>query len=192
MLYSVAYGYTSRKPLNTNLCQFFWRVVLSLLVVWPLLTLWKVVAYGLIRGVGSVIAFVLFGCRLTSWKEVDFDDITTLDITTLFKQISWWPKYEGVNISLATIFAGLLCIVVICLVGAFLVYFAIYRGLVCGVLFANSIAGTLTLSVIGLIVLAVVFSIVTKTEGRKVVKEFIKAKKQKVCPLISFVDDPKN
>lgn len=197
VLYGVAYGWTSSKPLNTNLCQFFWRVVLSFFVVWPLFTLWKVVDYSLIRGVGSVIAFVFFGCRLTSWKEtVWYQRDRHVAPSLPFKQISWWPKYEGVNISLASIFTGLLLIAMICFVVCAMAYMLVYEGfyklVFCGWLFANSTATTLTLSLIGLIVLAVVYSIVTKTEGWKMTSEFVKAKKQKVCPLISFVDDPKN
>lgn len=205
-LYKVAYGLRKNKPERSNLCRFFWRVLLSVILVWPPYGLFKAIDYGLIRFLlGTPIAFLGFGyCPLLQRKWlVGYGGGHKLP----FRPISWWPKLKNGEHIMP--FVGLLIIAVIpaCIAGT---VWCFYKA---GVFVWHNpwvtLLGTPTFAVILLLNLlnwwltwytrrskksnGGVVSAVVKREGRDVVGLFaayIKAKKDKVCPTVQFTEKP--
>lgn len=191
ILYSVAYGYTKiqKRPNQTNLCRFFWRVLLSAILFWPLFFILDII----IRGFGSIIAFLFFGLRPTSWKETCFIDKEKFTIYP-FKEISWWWRTsDGFYVMPAPIYLlvfFILAVVVLLYEGFVLAYHKAFHP---GLVFIFS--SPLNIIIFFLVIAIALFLIIMETlriEWWKLVKAYIKAKKEKVCPIIYFKDSKIN
>ncbi len=185
-LYRLAYLCTDEKemPDKTNLCKFFWRVVIGI----PLQLLFTIVIFIVAGVVVSILwlgALTLFAYRPTFDKKkmIKCDDGTHLPVTL----ITWWPKFRGRRIwpiTILSFLAGLCLVVYLCVVGLPLL-----------LTWTTGPPPVVSLgSIAVLLVLVMVFRLVPRirdSETWQVFKAYVKAKKRKVCPIIVFVDDEK-
>ena len=182
-LYKTAYGWSKTQPNHASLCRFFWRVVFSIFPIWPAYACWKLIDWVLIRGLGSIPAFVVFGCRLTSWDDPEKESIFP------FKTISWWPRTnDGQPINLASIMLVLFNVFGGCLILYMVFYKLFYEWLLLGICFSSPLNSVITLTSVALCIIGCSSIFITDSEWWKMGKAFLKAKKEKVCPYIDFVD----
>ena len=168
------------KPARTDGCRLFWRSLFALFLAWPCVIGGRIVGW-IVRIVFAVPAFILFGARPAgpSWRFFD-QEAPSLP----FVPIKWWPRVKGLRILPGGIIlvAALLAVVVIaiCLVVITTVH-------VTAVIFFTSRIGEV---VFGLLVLGgvygIVYAVYRNTEAWQVVRGFVKAKKEKFCPIVEF------
>lgn len=178
LLYKIAYGWSpSFSPSQTNLCRFFWRVVFSLLVVWPLYGIAILLVF-LFINMFFLIGF-FFGCHPTT-KEP-------------FAPYRKWPTIKGYRI-----------LPVYLVLFAAIAYWhqALWNALVwtwtkpvTGVWDAATLNINIGFAVVGSVVLIGLVSYgiykFQDTDAAKLLKAYLKAKKEKMCPIVRFVDEKK-
>ncbi len=88
-MYKVAYGLneTRKQPDTGNLCRFFWKFMLMLFIVWPLV----IIAVGLFTGITYLIGF-FFAARPRIFKG----DPSNPDAPMRFYQN--WPRVKGFRV----------------------------------------------------------------------------------------------
>ncbi len=169
LLYKIAYGYFKNLPEQGNLCPFFWRTIFSFFIVWPI---WMPIRLVL----GNILAFVLFGYWLTP---------------SACRPINWWPEIKGWRFSPCVILLWSMLVAILCVpvyflladwIPNFLRYSANSFHTEGGQVFWCLVTFGMTLIVIGTIC-----SAITKAEWWLVLKAYLKARKEKFCPLITFV-----
>ncbi len=176
-VYKITYYWHESKPERSSLCKLFWQFLSMLFLVWPLYCVMKVLDYTLVRGVGGIFAVVFFGYRPTigvKWHD--------------FVPISWWPKYKGKNIMLGKILGSLLVCTLCLFLLKTLIIDGLYRGFLLGEVFATKLGTYTFFSIIGLLALYVLLSIMRKHSWWQLTVEYLRAKKENVCPEIVFVD----
>ncbi len=193
ILYKIAYGYSdlfsgNYKQRSTNLCFLFWRVLFSLLFIWPIIIL---VVPILLAITWLVLTFIMFLFGGYAKFERNFDDSETGNYGALvltFEPISSWPEIMGTKIWPLHIILSCFCFTV------------------CGwtilnimrdwaALSANSfnlgfkIFLSMILSGFVVILLGLFFKNSSKIkagESYQLFREYFRAKKEKFCPIISF------
>ncbi|MCH7758964.1 hypothetical protein IID20_01245 [Patescibacteria group bacterium] len=165
-LWKVAYFNTPshRQPQSTNLCRFFWRFVWMFFIGVPFACL----ALGIFVGFVFIISF-LFALYPTLLKENSGKE---------FAPYKKWPRIKGYL--LRPIYL-LLPLVLYYLRSVFLALFTL-------------ITTNIGLSIMGIcmIVIGLIFGfkLLSKTEAYQLTKSYLGAKKQGVCPIITFVNVP--
>ncbi|TAK97129.1 hypothetical protein EPO05_00055 [Patescibacteria group bacterium] len=170
LLYKIAYGYFKNPPEQGNLCPFFWRTVFSFFIVWPI---WMPIRLT----VGNILAFVLFGYWLSP---------------SACHAISWWPEIRGWRFNLGLL---LLCSIPVTMIGVVIFWLItdwIPSAFNSTIRFFISDEGRILLSVVAtaaaIIFIIVKCSAIRKAEWWLVLKAYLKARKEKFCPLITFVE----
>ena len=189
VLCKIAYAWAIRFgpiPEKTNLCSFFWMVVFSLFLVWPLIIATRIFGW-IFRIVGAPFALVLCGYRPVgpSWRL--FGDNSELP----FVPIKHWPKYKSkyaeTHIMPIFVIAAPPCIL-------FLGYIAIYEFLwksvilhgFVGNIYNNHVGRMSFWGVVGLIAAGSIYAVVKNTEVWQMTKAYVKARKKKYCPIIEI------
>ncbi len=169
VLYKIAYYDTGMGyvfyPSRSNLCNFFWRIV------------WKI---ALLCCLGFVIALVftflivlspfglLFGLR-PGLRKVDMNP---------FVPIQLWPKPFGVR-----------CwpLLLMILIGVVWFFYSIRYDLL---LVFSSYIFWMVIGILAILFTAfLIYSYLVQTETHQLFWAWLKAKKDKVCPLVLFVDE---
>lgn len=168
-LHKIAYGWyldENKIPERTNLCRFFWRVLLSSLFVWPFVVIVGLVAFLFYFSIATPIGLSM-GYKPT---------LLSSETAGLFTPASW----RSVTKRVWQIFGVAL------LIGAFswLVWsFSLnaFR------FFSRPTKGrTTTLFIFAVIALVVAWHVWRRSEFFQLLKARVKAKKDKVCPIIEF------
>ena len=163
-VYKVAYGMTTFPPLQINHCRFWKRFILMLVIVWPVIIL--------TLGIGITIGFIItlpFAVRPAIFKE---------ESREFFIPYKKWPRIKGHL--LRPIY--------------FLLLFGLYYFQSLFLALFTLITTNIGLSIIGviagIILLIYSFKLLSKTEAYQLTQDYPKAKKQGICPIITFVDPP--
>lgn len=166
-MYRVAYCDEAGKPEKTNLCNFFWRTVFNLFVYYFMFPF----AFILI----SPLFLVLFLVFLVVEFLVGYRP-------TLERGLTKWTLDEMVAYKLPTVQGRRILPIYLVLVfgvgwviGKFVLYYPIYSAIILLI--------CVFLGLIGLVVYKL-----SKSEFVGLVKEYVLAKKQKICPIIHFTD----
>lgn len=194
-MYKVAYGFEAKKPKRTNLCSFFWKFVLMLLGGWPL----ALIAMGVFFALGVVVVFItfisgFFAGFFVGYRPSIYEGESRKKFWIPYKK---WPKIKGYRI------------LPIYFVLPVLVYFAVnvldwtalwimLSGLPAAILsMIFGMLGVLSFlaiaAIIFLLMAGIVWGVVAlfdrffKTGIGTLIKEYVKAKKRKVCPIIKFI-----
>ena len=163
LLYKFAYPLPNHDR-QTSLCAFIPRCVYSLFVIWPFLILAMIMLL-------LSLAVMAFGASLFG-RKIDIDGSSD------FYPIEKWPKPFGIRA-----WPFLLILVFI----AMTVIYSLQNYLL-GLLF-NKIFW-IVLLVLGFIVTFVLLlAVLTKSKIYMLFKEWIRAKKNKYCPVIYFVNN---
>jgi hypothetical protein len=163
-LYKVAYGYAPERtrPRITSLCPFFWRLVFSSLVVWPVIG----IEYFLFLFVGFWIGkkpTIMLG-----WSDRDYK-------WTSYKR---WPSMMGFRI-LPLYAIGVPAWIWGCYSSGGVLTVTRLLLLTFGIIV-----------ICGILILAYFFvkDKLGSSEAFGIIKAYFKARKEEVCPLIRFVD----
>ncbi len=152
-------------------CSLFWRTLAALIFVWPLI--WLTLAGGwIIRIVGAPIAF-LFAMRPAgaSWR------IRTGVWPVPFEEIEGWPRFDDIRlmpIAVVGVPLGIWFLTIKIYQGVKFVFFTTVYG---KAIFALLVAGFLGL---------ILHSILKKHEWWRLLLGFLKAKKERFCPVVTF------
>ncbi|MCH7758965.1 hypothetical protein IID20_01250 [Patescibacteria group bacterium] len=171
-VWKVAYGVAGLPPRNPNLCRFFWRFVWMFFIGIP-------VTYFL----GGLVMGLMF---LISLPFAARPGIFSGDIGNSFVSYRKWPEIKGYRIR-----------PIYFLLPFVLYYFrSVFFWLADVAVFIFSLMVTnIGLSIIGACVVAFLlfysFKLLRKTEAYQLTKSYLGAKKQGICPLITFIDIPK-
>lgn len=184
--YRLAYGWTKKDPEAGNLCTFFWRSLFGLFVAWPAILL--SISFGwVVRIIGAPIALIGFGCKPAgpSWRfNMVNDDLFP------FERIERWPKLAGdIHIMPAVVALYLTCLVgVPWLLFIFIkhILIEVYRD-PRGALAAN-IVFTFVAATVSAKTVMWFLTLKRKPEWLRITHEFLRAKKNRLCPMITFVD----
>lgn len=173
-LFKVAYGATSKNniPNQVNLCRFFWRCVLMFFIVWPIC--WTFVGFAIL--IGSVIG-ILFGYRI---------DLRNHRATELFVPIKRWPTIMGKRwwpVAILEILLGIY-------------FFYWFLSSVSNPVFMSALCQTVPFVTFAGVILAIILITVSvawfgQSSVGKMIRAYIKAKKQKICPMIPIIKKAK-
>ncbi len=166
-MYKVAYGANDFKPNTGNLCKFFWKFVFMLFIVWPV-----VIFVGLpIMGLLWLIGF-FFAARPSIYES---DNAT--DLMQFYQN---WPRVKGFRVlPIYFVLLGSL---------AFVPWGKLLK------LLQLISWGKLSIALIVCAVIALIIvgaAVFLKSETYQLLKNYLAAKKAKVCPRIVFTDDKK-
>jgi len=176
-VYKVAYAWdeSSQKPVKTNLCRLFWRFIFSIFIMWPL----GQPFLKLIIGIIWVLAF-LFSKR-PDWENGPPED--------LFPDYKRWPRFRGHRVWPVTVILG--AILVWLVFGSIkdLVAYLPWGDILIYISWGYMLIYSL---IVAGIVACLIFSFIcrrfSKSETWKFVKEYVLAKKKKVCPEVWFTE----
>jgi len=179
-----------KLPNHTNLCPFFWRFILSLFVIWPIVIIFSWI---ILRGVCSLVTIPLFASRPTlAWY-----DPNNGETPHPFKPINTWPRFRGKRI-LPGVLLGLLVASGIITMGV-----VVAGKIICeeastfwipGIIQIVSNPGVQMLTTVILLFFTTIFlyfwlsNKIQETSWFILFKIYIKAKKEKMCPIIKFTD----
>lgn len=172
----VAYGYRGAdKPAQTNLCKLFWRFLLSLFIVWPSHILVVLPLAYTIEGLCFVFAFP-FAMRPRVFKQDGKG--------SAFVPIQHWPKRDGQNFKpiwpMLAIAAG---------VGLWFAGVALYSVRLAILAFlTNHVTWTVANAMVFTVLLVWLIRGLSKSGTFAFVAAYVSAKKQRVCPTVTFVD----
>lgn len=188
-LFKITYGW-GKVPNQTSVCLMFWRALLSLLIIWPWIFGTRLFGW-IVRIVFAIPAFLLFGHRPAGpdWR---FKDQLPSELGLPFVPIKWWPRTsKGIMIMPGVI---ILLIIVAAIIVWVVIYFFLYKflyGMVTRDFFGGIVFGTtaglwIFSSFMALAFLFILYLYASDTEGWRLFKAFVRAKKNKVCPLVTF------
>ncbi len=164
-LYKTAYGFNYYEPTAKSLCVFFWKFVFMFFLGWPLITA--------LRAILFVVGF-FFGCRPR------FSNIDEL-YNNVAERYDKWPHIKGFRI--------------------LPIYLVIALGIIILYVFSGPFRGFIVGTIIGVVLSVVIIGVFSRKNSSFFVKEikklkensavrlcieYVKAKKQKVCPIINF------
>ena len=185
-LYRFAYYNTpeKREPSKASLCRFFWRIVgMALLTVIYVII---VLVFGILFYLTSILVLIFGGLR-PIW--LFSKDDREKEQPSPWKTISWWPRWRGhyvVPIVVLSPFIGVAAL-------ASLLYWvlpALVRGV--AVVYDSSLYSMIFFGILVAILVVVGLLFFFNSDAWQLTKAFIKAKKEKICPIINFVDDTTN
>lgn len=161
ILYKIAYSFSEYTPRETNLCRFFWRVIgMSILI--PILTI-------IVLFVSAVIYFLcFFVASKPDWDIYGGDSIP-------YKR---WPEIHGHRVWPITVIS------ILCLIYAMIVYAPIG---VAKVWDSIDFYGLIFFGIVAFVLAIIGATRFARSELGGITKEYIVAKKRKICPLIKFV-----
>ena len=168
-MFRIAYAATPRRewPQQVNLCRFFWKLIgMGIGVV----TIW-ITCFVLICIV-DVLAFLLCGYRVNLGPG-----------PILFVPIKRWPNFQGKHIfpiAVLGIFVGIP--VLLCVIGYTAWLLILCMDAEIGFLFMGKVTAIL---VVLLLATAGIRKLI-KSEFGHLAKEYLKAKKAHVCPIITI------
>ncbi len=162
-LYKLAY-FLEDPPEQVNLCQFFWRLVLMIIIVGPI----------------CLVVEALFGFSVNSNRFV-----------------VQWPKIRKFPLMPATVLPVLALLYAVCVGLCSLATWARYGHHNGNIFHAPGVA--LLLSIICTVLLLALAAsapfvyekldrAISNTEALQVFRAYLKARKEKFCPIITFVD----
>ena len=175
-----------------NACVIVWKM-LWMIPFWPLYLILKTFDILIIRGVGSIFAFILFGFRpVISFRWVNigrYDSYGTERFPyKIFVPIKKWPiKRSGLkphleNLALAHVIVGVLYVAMFIVIFSACAFVLWYFFVV--IVFGTS-AGRITIGVIALAFTVLFsFSFLADLGFWNIISEYIKAKKERYCPII--------
>src|SRR3989344_5672685 len=172
-LFRVVYGWknksdTPEKKHQTNICSLFWATVFAVLLAWPFIIITSIF-WWVVRIVGAIPAMVLFGYKPTgySWKSHPLS----------FVPIEWWPKVTIYEKKWHVMPIVLILVLVTFLIGSFVVIVVVFV-----------LRYVIVSSVLVMILIIIIMKAPNpkKTEVWRMVTSFVKAKKEKVCPIVTF------
>lgn len=172
-VYKVAYS--GLAPASTNLCAFFWKFMVMLFLGWPLIGVFFVIYY-LVITVGFVGGFFI-AFRPAVFDE---DDFKTRNLMINYEK---WPSVKGYRL-----------LPIYFVVPALLTWFLpeIWAFLILPpTMFAVSAIGLAIFSGVVLIWMAnggLLKKLSRSSETYQLVKDYLVARKQKVCPIVRFKD----
>ena len=174
-VYKVAYVLSSKPPERTNLCRLFWRFILFFFVVWPLV----VTLITIITITQLICAPFLF---LFTRRPIFFGFFEReLRISVPFKK---WPKIFGKRVwpIVPLSIAGL--IYLISLMSA-----ATWKST--GVYSLWILGGAVAILITMFLVMIIVELLkgTRKSESWQLFSGYIKAKKNRVCPIVEIVEE---
>jgi len=185
VLCKIAYGwgYDKYPPETTNLCNFFWRTLLSFIFVWPFIVLTRIFGW-VVRIIGAPIALILWGYRPAGpdWRMLG--DLSPLP----FVPIRRWPKWKGTHsrFELVDILIVVGCFGTLCFLVYIVAYVFLWKWVFMGYIYNNSVGRISTWSVVGILTLAVIYSIIRKAEWWQMTTEYFRARKEKFCPIVTI------
>ena len=166
----IAYGLNAKCPEHTNLCKLFWRTLFMLFIGWPLTLVLIAVALFVAYAIGFFMASKpTIGMSMASEKA--------------FVPIEKWPKIMGHRIWPINVIS--LCAIV-CVAWQYVPAAAMA---VTGWLSVN-VSMAMMIFVGALLIIALGYAIrkFFESELWELAKAYISAKKQKICPIVEFVD----
>lgn len=174
-IYKVAYRYRGAETKQTNVCRLFWAFTLSLLLVWPFIIL----IFIPLQCILLLLCFVggaLFGVRPNVLKG-DADNL-------IFVAYTHWPKWHGRNVM-----PGLLVLAIGAGYGLFWVSAFLYaaRAVIWAVLM-NHDTWFVVSAMLSTALLVWLIRALWKGGAFNLTKAYLKAKKDKVCPTVLFVE----
>ena len=167
-LYEVAYGLFTHPPQYTNICRFCFRFVWMFLINWPIVIIFVSILFAVLFTIGFPFA--------------SRPGIGRGEINTDYFPYKKWPEIKGHRIF--PIY--------------FLLLFALYyfRSAFSGpwellVGFFTLMITNIGLSSIGtslgIVLLIYGFKLLSRTEAYQLTQDYLKAKKQGICPMVKFV-----
>jgi len=209
----VAYPFTedAKLPKITSVCKLFWRFLLMLITVYPIMiaiVVIVVIVSSIIFWIGYVPFKFLKGERVSGikgfgdycdkvvgnwddrnrWRPVD-DKSDNDEAYFEWKNIDRWPRTkQGERINFIDTILGALVVAFLVAILSFLYYVTLYNLELKGYDGHRSIAAALgTLCALGVIVALITLGYKKLSSG-KLIRSWWKAKKEKVCPIVEFVD----
>ncbi len=179
LIYCLAYFYGKEPQGTTNLCNLFWRFVLGSFLATIL-----VIIFGSLVSLGFIIGF-FFAARPSIFKEDHLDE-------TPMTSYNRWLKIRGHKVfPIFFVILGLLIKSFLTLPMATILWMLEVIGVIVGVLAAIFFVFFAAVSMPKLFRMARHF-LSKKTQEiptYQLVKEYIKAKKKRVCPIVTIVDE---
>lgn len=164
-LCKLAYGIeeTEEQPDKTTLCAFFWRCVYMFFIGWP----WFVLMSIIMILVAGVLGFF-------TAERPDYNNESG-ELTVPYKH---WPTVEdrGEKVRIYPIWV----------LAEFVVVYLLTRGIINYPLYALSVVGGIIISALGIGGLTYALTWLCDSQVGSLIKAYLKAKKQKVCPIIRF------
>lgn len=162
-MYRTAYGLNEYPPEEVTKCGLFWKFVFMFFIMWPFLF----IILGISMGLGYAVGFfVASKPKFPSGRLVYYGR---------------WPKIKGHRIWPITVLA-----IIITLLSFYEIIFS--SAAKTAVAFG---ASHFNLIIIGLVASGVIAAVFANRYLREVINlsvDYLKAKKNKVCPMIKFVD----
>jgi len=162
-LYTVAYGLDENKPKEESRCIFFWKFTFMLLIAWPLVLTFTAM---------MITMFSVFGFFVARRFPFYATDPTTKEFMVPYEK---WPTIKGYRI--LPIYVVFLPIVL--MLANTLVLFLIP--------IVESSTAWMVVGGVALIVAVIAgYNRVRILEAYQLLKDYLAAKKAKVCPIIKF------
>lgn len=172
ILYGIAYGLCEKKPMETSLCKLFWRIPFCL-VGW---------IFVIIVAIAFILLVSIMGFLVSKRFPVFTDDKKGDKRGEILVDFERWPTLRGYRIY-PIVVAGIALAIwqydyTLNTIGYYAVdVVAVYW---LGILLALGI-------MVAFVFLVVLLGAVLETETYKLIKEYLKAKHEKVCPKVKFV-----
>lgn len=162
-------------PEKTNVCCLFWRMILSIFLIYPLIIFFGSITCACVLLVAAIVIplFWLIGLLFCHWIYPD----SNKDSNRLFKykKIENWPlTFQGHQVYPISIIA--LLTILTGLVWSFVKWWDVW------------LVGFASLGFLALIIyfLPSKFAKIRNSEFWQLIKAYWKAKKEKVCPIVTF------
>jgi len=165
LLYKIAYGYRGElnQPNQSNLCQFF-RAVIGGVLLWVFVILLEAIVFTVITPIAFMAGYK--PTRMGDWP--------------LSKPMSFQPKIKKIWKVIGTILlfsiVGLFCLGILWLLGSWIF----------GSVIESLVGRAIVISIFSILIAWTAWRLWRKTETYQVIKTYIRAKKDKVCPIIEF------
>jgi len=171
---------------GTNLCTFFWRIISGLFIYWPFHFCVKCFALALVFAIFSAVG--LFSFLIAGY--VPNNPFGSED-DSLIRKVRSWPTFRGKHIWPVTIWGPIFLGYLVWMIGPSVLSFLGSKISRVGDFLGNAPAGTymVLVAIFALISLGMIFHHFRKSDGWKIFRAYLKAKKDKVCPIITIVDN---
>jgi hypothetical protein len=188
VLCKIAFGWPLGRdvyPKQTNLCSFFWRLLASFFIVWPLIFI-TLTGGWVIRIAGAPIAFILFGYKPAGpdWRLLD--EMESHGVPFPFTRIKRWPKVGGAHFQLfwvlfAVFFVWLISALAYGFVWKLLIQEVFLRGI-----YSTTYGRTSFWSLVCLATFAIIYAIIKDKELWRMTKAGVAGIKEKYCPIVAI------